>query len=454
MHTDKCDELRPRCQNCINRKRECVYVPATAAVTINTAGIPFGLPLAVTTSVTATGAPSKDVYWPRPSSASVSPPSPYISSIPGTLMPSECADTPLLDRELLQHYSTHVAELIMMTGSPTERAVWEHYVPNLVVGTSYLTNSLLAFSAFHLTHATKGARDLTQWARAKYIAALRSFAADSRSGNPEALFAGSCFVMMSSYAFRDLPLVANNHSGMDLLSASRSPLAVADSMGSALHGTRIGDGVIQRREVRRDEEGPPVGKLTVIEDLLRIAQKLNTSGYFVHQGIPVGCVAPFPPPLALSPESKNYGPYYERSIGALIRCLSPSPSGDLPSRILSWPMMLSHEFIYLVRQGYPFALVITAYYAALLHYCQSYFWINDRAKREISKIWVLLDPVWRPLLLWPRALSSTSKLTKDELLLFLDQRLPKVDFDPMFNVENKTESIFIEKSVEYQSPIL
>jgi Fungal Zn(2)-Cys(6) binuclear cluster domain/Fungal specific transcription factor domain len=442
----KCDELRPRCQNCINRKKECTYLLSTAvsgsgngaALTVSSKAL---TPMSTTSSSSSSASSTLISHRSSSATSSQSPPSPYHASIIGTLIPAECGEPTLLDRELLNHYSNHLAEVVMLTGSPLERNVWEHHIPSLGLGVSYLKHSLMAVSALHLTHASNGTRDMSQLARQQYFKAVQSFGTDSRFGNPEAIFGGSCFVMISSYAFQDIPLLASGHHEIDLLECTRSPMVVSMIFAEALKGTKISNGIIESR----GRDNAPVGQLVVIQDLLRIAKDLDLNGFFLHEGLPDDEIAPFSSPFLLSPDLKNYAPYYEGAVEALFECLSPSISGDLPSRILAWPMMLSREFIFLARAGYPFARVIVAFYAAFLHYCQGYFWIAGRGRYEVDKLWAQLDTVWRPLLLWPRAITSTHKLTRLEFLGFLEQRLPRLDFDKMLHVDTKMEPVLLQR---------
>lgn len=460
----KCDELRPNCKNCITRKKECIYLlpastnaprvnsnkalpisiihetcspsPAPSATCNNNLGT-----LTTTASplssfpITSSTSSSRMSQSSSSTTSSQSPQSPYPIASMGTLIPCEFDELNGLERELLHHYGCHLSELIMLTGLPGEGEVWKSHIPSLGLGVSYMRNSLFAASALHLTHVSNGNRDLTPIARQQYIRAMQSFAADSRIGNAEALFSGACFMLISCYAFRELPLVSNGYHDLDLLECTRSPLVVINSFSDALKGTKISESIISCRE----GASIPIGKLTVIQDLQNIATQLDAQGFFLHRGLSDDRIASFPSPLPSLPNSKNYGPYYKDAIESLFWCLSPCFGTDLASRILAWPMVLSREFIYLARSGYPFARVLVGFYASLLHYCQNFFWIGDRGRLEVNKIWSQVGPVWQSLLSWPQSVTNKDHLTQEELLWFLNQRLPSLNLEEFLCIDMREE---------------
>lgn len=72
-----------------------------------------------------------------------------------------------------------------------------------------------------------------------------------------------------------------------------------------------------------------------------------------------------------------------------------------------WPVLVSPEYIDLLLQRRPEALVILAHYAILLHYCRDSWMFGDGGRFLIESIRDFLGPDWTEWLEWPiKALNS------------------------------------------------
>jgi hypothetical protein len=70
-------------------------------------------------------------------------------------------------------------------------------------------------------------------------------------------------------------------------------------------------------------------------------------------------------------------------------------------RLISFPMLIQKQFIDLVAEQQPRALVVLAHYFALLARFSHFWWIGDTGQREILGIQSFLPDEWQHLLEWP-----------------------------------------------------
>ncbi|KAL1614201.1 hypothetical protein SLS54_009919 [Diplodia seriata] len=75
-----------------------------------------------------------------------------------------------------------------------------------------------------------------------------------------------------------------------------------------------------------------------------------------------------------------------------------------PAAVFAWPIMLSVDFVALLQQRRPEALIILAHYAALLNLHQELWIIGGLGRRVVGAITTLLGRYWRPWLEWPNAI--------------------------------------------------
>lgn len=66
-----------------------------------------------------------------------------------------------------------------------------------------------------------------------------------------------------------------------------------------------------------------------------------------------------------------------------------------------WAIRLKPEYLGLVRDHAPLALVILSYYCVILHYLRHHWCLDIWGSRVSRAIWSVLDDQWRPLVRWP-----------------------------------------------------
>lgn len=67
-----------------------------------------------------------------------------------------------------------------------------------------------------------------------------------------------------------------------------------------------------------------------------------------------------------------------------------------------WPIRISTEYIQLLQQRRPEALVVLAYYGVLLHYAREYWAVGDSGRVLVSSISSHLGDYWANWLAWPQ----------------------------------------------------
>ena len=70
--------------------------------------------------------------------------------------------------------------------------------------------------------------------------------------------------------------------------------------------------------------------------------------------------------------------------------------------LVAWPVMVSPSYVDLLASHQGEALVILAYYGALIHPCRDHWVFQDGGNFLISSVTEFLGPPWHEWLEWPR----------------------------------------------------
>jgi hypothetical protein len=379
------------------------------------------------------------------------------------------------DMELVHHYSFNADKFIMLRDI-TDTDIWLQVVPRVSFSVPYLADSLLAMSALHLQHLTKGARDLHGYAVQKYYSAMTLSQVYDTSTCCEAKFLTSCFLMMLGFAFDDiLPLVGNG-SGLDVFGLARGPRMLAENMIVLLKDGPLASLMFTLpTSDLRDANRP---RLDAFERLLEVCDTLDDSESLIQ---PLGALprttkkAPIlgggpriqgrfsvevpqqwihdddstaasnrgsrtnstsdgsaerylSPPVTerTIPTTSHDTTVYRQAIEMLFLIVKWAIHHNSSPLLISWMTIVSSEFLMLARQNRPFAKIIIAYHLATLHACSNYFWIGSRPAREVIKIAQELGPQWEPLMQWPVSLVHHKSVRLADLMDFINDDLPEL----------------------------
>lgn len=93
---------------------------------------------------------------------------------------------------------------------------------------------------------------------------------------------------------------------------------------------------------------------------------------------------------------------YEQALEHLRYSLEQLMGGGEPKDFaFCWAFRIPVRFQDLVREREPFALVVLAHYAVVLHHMHQSWWMGNWGTRILKEIADCLDPEWRELICWP-----------------------------------------------------
>ena len=298
--------------------------------------------------------------------------------------------------ELLHHYTTHVCASLSGHRSPS---VWQVDMPQLALAHPFLLSGILAISALHLsTVSSHRRRKLQTLAIALETAALPSFRQSMNSPNAVTIhatfaFAGTViFYMMMSPEVEKvnrcrLPTRDDDHPhwflavrGVVALLASNWAALEKGPFAPLLHGDT---GPSCALDNPNDEE---LAKLEgMFPPLLPLKHPYTTSS--------------LSPSSPLSRETSNI----EICKVALdkLRRVSAIPyslNGTLCIKASAhmWPGVINQDFLDLIYEKYPRALVILAYYCVMLKRNNHLWYLKGLGTGLLESIWDELGDEWRP----------------------------------------------------------
>lgn len=86
----------------------------------------------------------------------------------------------------------------------------------------------------------------------------------------------------------------------------------------------------------------------------------------------------------------------------------PHKSYNTVRMIMAWPVRSTSEYLTLVDQRRPEALIILAYYALVMHFYRDSWVVRDTGARLLNAIDSNLEPHWSSWLEWPKAMVASS----------------------------------------------
>ncbi|KAH8203051.1 hypothetical protein TruAng_002779 [Truncatella angustata] len=253
----------------------------------------------------------------------------------------------------------------------------------------YLMDELLAFSALHLSVLTPATHEVARYRhyamQLQTRAVVKFHAADPQwlGHNSLALFLFSSLLGM--HLLFTATMDGNRHA--KLLNQIAQSIHILHGVGTV---TKSNWGAIRETEIKsiinQIELAEPTGLHInpYKEQCEKLFEQLNA------------CKEKF------VPESFNA---CSAAIHALLWVFGRH--GELPKPIsthipLAWPVLISTEFVALLQQREPVALVILAHWAVLLHYNRDFWVFGNCGQGIIEAIGDHLGPLWGPQLAWAR----------------------------------------------------
>ncbi|KAH7397820.1 hypothetical protein BKA64DRAFT_753543, partial [Cadophora sp. MPI-SDFR-AT-0126] len=404
----KCDESKPSCQNCHRNDLSC--------------SLKFLTPI-TSTSRNEGRPPLQHSEKSRRALISMYP-------ISSTLIP-ELSPSHFTSQinELLHHYTT---TLYKNLSGERSRSVWRVEMPILGISHPFVLSGLLSLSALHLSSLIPSRRrELLTYAISQEFAALPSFRATMANCTPKSVdavftFAGNaiCYVMASP---RDMyggdeeqqqadrcRLPSRNDDQAHWFIMMRGLMAFLSKNWSGIAKGPFAPLLCGDPGPVYASYNPDDGHFVELEGLFESpsssspASNLISSRYsFASQGKPL--IRPNPSfsstPSPPSKSSQNLATYHSallelRRVSALP--YSPHRTICFKTAAHMWPGSVSQDFVELIYERDPTALVLLAHYCVLLKKVDHVWYLKGLGTGMLENIWCVLGEEWRPWVRWAR----------------------------------------------------
>ncbi|KAJ5104186.1 hypothetical protein N7532_004715 [Penicillium argentinense] len=318
---------------------------------------------------------------------------------PVAQVPSE-TENPLhlQDLELTMHWCTTTYR--SMARDRTAEALWQTTIPQLSLRFPSLRHGLLALSALQLAGATQSAE--RRW---KYLLAAREHQAQALTGihldgadeltqsQCNASFALCCVLLVWSFGYCLIDDSMDEDEKPDILDEFLEVFELTRWLVRALMTTmeRVAAGELWPlvRPAVSCPTMPDMSRLVVLA--MRRRNGIEAARDATHEtGV------------------------YECAIENLSSCLERLMNGGEPKDFaFCWTFRVPGRFQDLVRERQPFALVVLAHYAVILHHLRDSWWMGNWGALILKEIVDQLGPEWRELLSWP--IDATGCLLPEEV---------------------------------------
>lgn len=379
---DQCDEEKPQCIHCLRHNIPCVYRQGSTAPrdTLSAEDL----------------SPQSDSSWLSIGSEDYASPSFDFTSAPKNA-PKDLFE--MRDMALLHHWITVAGYSILNTHELDH--YWHSVIPSIGFRHQYVIHSILSLSALHIAHSRPSDKEAYLRVAAEHRSkALDGFTKDLHnvsSENSSALFANSTLTFF--YAFISFSKTLEQENG-------ETNARTAQILGSEWISLVRGTAAVLEPVHMHVREGPlrPFLKLHNFYNL-DIANSTYASAFANHLSNVQDIWT-----------ADEHASVYDETLHMLLRCSAwMEQFGDMPdeakasfgyNRFCSgpfiWLIAAPEDYIVLQQQRRPPALIIFAYYGALLHRLNSCWWAEGCGQSVVSAVDACLGPYWSSLLDWPK----------------------------------------------------
>ncbi|CAG8198311.1 unnamed protein product [Penicillium olsonii] len=377
----KCDENKPSCQNCERHGVICSFASpsrlpsAPPAVDFAESPGPSSGPENATSRVTT-------ILPPIPPITPQSLPSLHsLAPFPSTLA--------VFDLELLHHYTTSTC--YTLSRSPAVQTVWREEAPRIGFSEPLVLHTLLALTGLHLARSDESRRaSCLAHAHMHHSIAVREvvpLVAPLAQDNGAALFMFSTLTCMFSCA-------KPSEEGQFLVLFERGGLA---NWARFFRGTKT--------IIHSGGEDLRKGKLAPIFMNGEFLAASHRSPEALEQGKPYvwELQVMIQKECSADPQLLNV---YQETLDELARTLALTIRPDSMRRletadVFRWLLDISDDYLNLVLQEAPIALIIFAYWCAAIRQIEWMWWMDGLSSRLLTQLVSVLDPKYREWLWWP-----------------------------------------------------
>ncbi|OGM47156.1 NADH-ubiquinone oxidoreductase subunit B [Aspergillus bombycis] len=367
----KCDEKRPQCSNCDNRRDICRYATPGPWLWTNNA-----------TSDGSTAAQPEGMMGSR-EGALHGHPSPTDDPRIGPEVSPPMSEFNIPHLRLLLNWTTSTCHTL--SRNDADSRVWQTVIPEQALSCCHLMHGIFAVSALHLaiTSECHGSerQTLVEAAEQHQSEAIKMFTKigdDVEPPSHNVSFALSSLLIGFAFGFplavgSQHPTKANSLDELvEVFLLSRKMIKFATPIMDEVHRSQIGD-LLLVAEVQSNLSSASRVVINALHGLL------NT---------------------VYSPTYEHYQVFTD-TIACLEKLYTELDStGDIVSRAFMWMCDVPERFIGFVQASNPFALVIIAHYCVVLHRLRDRWWIGSWGERVINAVVTTLRPEWKPSVAW------------------------------------------------------
>ena len=250
----------------------------------------------------------------------------------------------------------------------------------------FLMDQLLAVAGFHLASLHPDRRQFYFLQASQHqshaVRGMRTALAEITAENCHALFASSALLVIGGYAAVTTQSEGPKPTVEDILDIFLLTRGVHSVLSTS--EDLLSKGPFQElfSEPRNPTSVPPAGVRAVIDRLTTLGSRITAHNL-----------------------DTNVAALAEAGALSLVECVrSATATLEMPDiRIVSnWATYLDADFITLLRQGHPAAMIILAYFCVILRTAEANFWyIRAWGFGVVTSIERRLEPSWRDLVEWP-----------------------------------------------------
>jgi hypothetical protein len=278
------------------------------------------------------------------------------------------------------------------------RVMWQTEAPLMAESHSFLKHGILGLSALHLASIKPSERLHYELGAAYHqniaLPQFRAAIANPTKDNCNALLAFTQLLILHCFAAGeqddDLLLVTGKESGIpDWLHVTRGSCSIFHSVWPFVSQGPFVRALVaeERRRLDPVSENPEITRR-----LNRLLPPLLTA----NKGL-IAQKSPDAPTLTTLPAALLE---LSRAFSQMER-VSTTTVSTLWSAVNLWPVRVSEDFIDLLRDRNPGALILLAHYCILLRPLDSQWYSYGYSQKLLLRIYRQLDPEWRQWLDWP-----------------------------------------------------
>ncbi|OBR06943.1 Fungal Zn binuclear cluster domain-containing protein [Colletotrichum higginsianum IMI 349063] len=312
---------------------------------------------------------------------------------------TETASGWISDLELMHHY-TSVSYRTFSHSSEAQKAL-QYDVPREALSYPFLLHQLLAFSAYHLAYLQPDCRHAYLMQAAQHqndaINGMRGTLLGTISPiNCHALFASSIFLTLS--AFATYPSYEKYNPTFSPVESMLDIFTLSDGMSAILRSSDddIRKGPLREIFVRSPGDTTPTNVEPSLQPLFdrlpRLSARLSDMlGATAGTGGREGKYTITSSIIALSESVAKVSTINIMSAPAEFRA------------VFMWPVLLSTDYMDMLRLRQPAALVVLAHYCVIIHLAEPFCWFLTGWTRALLSVISeqLTGTPWEELVMWP-----------------------------------------------------